>query len=76
MSAAESLTAEHHASKLELTPVDLSSMTKVKRTASIRRMGRIGAVFGRRVVPVVATNVFVRDADRKKAWRSPSPSWG
>jgi hypothetical protein len=71
MSATEPLTvtttAEHHAGRLEILPVDLSSTTTVRRRTSVRRFVRIGAVFGRRVVPVVAGNAFVRDRDRRKA---------
>jgi hypothetical protein len=33
----------------------------------VRRFVRIGSVIGRRVVPVVVTNAFVRDRDRRKA---------
>jgi hypothetical protein len=60
-------TAERHASRLEIIPVDLSATTRVRRRTSVRRLVRIGSVVGRRVVPVVATNLFVRDADRRKA---------
>jgi hypothetical protein len=60
-------TAEHHAGRLEITPVDLSATTRVRRRTSVRRFVRIGAVVGRRVVPVVASNAFVRDPDRRKA---------
>jgi tRNA A-37 threonylcarbamoyl transferase component Bud32 len=59
--------AEHHAGRLEIVPVDLSATTTVRRRTSLRRFVRIGSVVARRVVPVVATNVFVPDRDRRKA---------
>jgi hypothetical protein len=67
VTAPTTTTAEHHAGRLEIVPLDLSAMTKVRRRTSVRRFVRIGSVIGRRVAPVVATNPFVRDRDRRKA---------
>ena len=53
--------------ELELVPLDLSDLGKVRRRTSARRLLQITSVTGRRVLPVVLTNPFVRDKDRRKA---------
>jgi len=60
-------TADDHAGRLDIVPVDLSKMTEVDRVASMRRLVQIGAVATHRLLPVLATNPFVRDRDRRKA---------
>ena len=59
--------AATHAARLQIVPLDLSAHAAVSRSRSMRRFGRIAAVTGRHVVPVVVSNVFVSDRDRRKA---------
>ena len=47
--------------RLDIVPVDLSKMTEVDRCRVDPPPGQIGAVATHRLLPVVATNLFVRD---------------
>src|SRR6476619_341627 len=56
-----------HASRLDIVPIDLSQMSEVDRAASMRRLVQIGAVATHRLLPILVTNPFVRDRERRKA---------
>ena len=56
-----------HASRLDIVPIDLSKMADVDRRASMRRLAQIGVVATHRLLPILATNPFVRDRERRKA---------
>lgn len=53
--------------ELELEPLDLPGLGDVERLVSLRRLLQITAVTGRRLGPVLVTNPFLRDRDRRKA---------
>jgi len=59
--------AAHHAGRLDIVPVDLSTVAPVRRSASLRRLLQLSAVVMHRVLLVIVTNRFVRDRDRRKA---------
>lgn len=56
-----------HASRLEIIPIDLTAEVTVRRATSLRRILQICIVGMRLVLPVIVTNVFVRDRSRRKA---------
>ena len=56
-----------HAGRLTIVQVDLPAMIDVDRLTSVRRFVRICAVAGRRLLPVIITNLLVRDPDRRRA---------
>ena len=58
---------DSHASRLKIAPVDLAAEVTVRRTNSLRRVVQIFVVGLRFVLPVIVTNFFVRDRQRRKA---------
>jgi aarF domain-containing kinase len=67
MTSIDTASTGEHAGRLEIVQVDLPAMVDVDRLTSLRRLGRITAVVWRRLVPVIVTNVLVRDAERRRA---------
>ncbi len=58
---------ERHSQRLEITPLDLSATAAVHPTASLLRLAQIVGVLSWRVGPVVLSNPWVRDRERRRA---------